>query len=167
MTAGAGRESVPAGCRVGTLRGNRRAGIPAPFRCRACAPWGRVGARSGAAAGWRSRGGRLKLIEAKKQFERPLCTSAATAGDPLLPADLFMGNVGLPITKLTYTVTWAPAAARPLLPLAPFNFDGRSESVQDVGPTQTKPPRVSDFEVVEATFSRADRSEIRLALDVP
>lgn len=32
---------------------------------------------------------------------------------------------------------------------------------------QTKPPRVSDFEVVEAKFARADRTEIRLELDVP
>lgn len=36
-----------------------------------------------------------------------------TASDPDLPDDIFMGNVGLLITKLTYTVTWAPAAARP------------------------------------------------------
>ncbi len=40
-----------------------------------------------------------------------------SATDPLLPDDIFMGNVGLPITKLTYTVTWAPAAARPFRPL--------------------------------------------------
>jgi len=44
----------------------------------------------------------------------------------LLPDDIFMGNVGLLITKLTYTVTWAPAAARPELTL-----NLRSQSVSN------------------------------------
>ena len=42
-----------------------------------------------------------------------LSIASPSASDPLLPDDIFMGNVGLLITKLTYTVTWAPAAARP------------------------------------------------------
>ncbi|MEF8711649.1 MAG: hypothetical protein V5B38_23620 [Candidatus Accumulibacter propinquus] len=42
-----------------------------------------------------------------------ILSNATHPFDPLLPDDIFMGNVGLLITKLTYTVTWAPAAARP------------------------------------------------------
>ena len=47
-----------------------------------------------------------------------------TANDPLLPDDFVMDNVGFLIRKLTDTVTWAPAAARPLLPFAPSHESG-------------------------------------------
>jgi hypothetical protein len=42
----------------------------------------------------------------------------------LLPDDIFMGNVDLLITKLTYTVILAPAAGRPLLPLTRLALSG-------------------------------------------
>ena len=68
----------------------------------------------------------IQCIQRKAVFGKRKFTGCFTAinfdscrsrRDPLLPNDIFMGNVGLLITKLTYTVTWAPAAARPMLSL--------------------------------------------------
>ncbi len=71
----------------------------------------------------------IQCIQRKAVFGKRKFTGCFTAinfdscrsrRDPLLPNDIFMGNVGLLITKLTYTVTWAPAAARPKRPSRSF-----------------------------------------------
>jgi len=49
-----------------------------------------------------------------RDHKRPLSLRGLlSATDPQRSDDFFMGNVGLLITKVTYTVIWAPAAARP------------------------------------------------------
>lgn len=54
-----------------------------------------------------------------------VCGGPVAATDPLLPDDIFMGNVGFLIRKLTATVTWAPAADRPIRPIKLVNMYGR------------------------------------------
>jgi len=73
--------------------------------------------------------------------KRPLSAGdLTTATDPLLPDDIFMGNVGFLIRKLTDTVTWAPAAARPMRPLArqPGYVSNTAESWQKPNRLQNK-----------------------------
>lgn len=69
---------------------------------------------------------RVRCLKAVSKVSLPgSCHSSPSADDPLLPDDIFMGDVGLLIPKLTYTVIWAPAAARPKPPFVwPARLDG-------------------------------------------
>lgn len=65
-----------------------------------------------------------------QDHKRPLSfRGLLSATDPLLPDDVFMGNVSLLIAKLTYTVTWAPAAARPQPSFACCTESGRNKLI--------------------------------------
>jgi len=95
--------------------------------------------RSDRAVGARPRPSRVWMAPPEHQRPLPSC-GLLTAIDPELPDDIFMGNVGLLITKLTYTVTWAPAAARPMRPLArqPGYVSNTAESWQKPNRLQNK-----------------------------